>query len=155
MVTNFSIMKNSLKLDIFESFFTYLQVNNCEKICRVHWTRYCKICRVLQTKVCVARIKIYLHLFIATVMICLTWFKFIKNNLYHNYSIDRFLGFMLRCILTLNLRVHSILTMYEKNLVKVSVRENFGVVMNSFGQFHSTFIRNHSRFFMRVGYKTT
>ena len=66
-----------------------------------------------------------------------------------------FLGFMLRCICTLNLRVHSILTMYEKNLVKVSVRENFGVVMNSFGQFHSTFIRYHSRFFVRVGYVTT
>ena len=31
--------------------------------------------------------------------------------------------------------------MYEKKLVKISVRKNFGVVKNSFGQFHSTFIK--------------
>ena len=50
--------------------------------------------------------------------------------------------FMLCCIHTSNLRVHtSIFTVYEKKLVKVSVRKNFGVVKNSFGQFHSTFIK--------------
>ena len=62
--------------------------------------------------------------------------------------------FMLCCIHTSNLRVHtSIFTVYEKKLVKVSVRKNFGVIMNSFSQFHSTFIRKHSRFFVRVGHK--
>ena len=62
--------------------------------------------------------------------------------------------FMLCCIHTSNLRVHtSIFTVYEKKLVEVSVRKNFGVIMNSFSQFHSTFIRKHSRFFVRVGHK--
>ena len=62
--------------------------------------------------------------------------------------------FMLCCIHTSNLRVHtSIFTVYEKKLVEVSVRKTFGVIMNSFSQFHSTFIRKHSRFFVRVGHK--
>ena len=56
-------------------------------------------------------------------------------------------------VLYSNLMVHSILTMYEKNFVEVSVRKNFGVVINSFSQFHSTFIRKHSRFFLRIGHK--
>ena len=41
----------------------------------------------------------------------------------------------------------------KKKLVEVSVRKNIGVIMNSFSQFHSTFIRKHSRFFVRVGHK--
>ena len=41
----------------------------------------------------------------------------------------------------------------KKKLVEVSVRKNFGVIMNSFSQFHSTFIRKHSRFFLRIGHK--
>ena len=62
--------------------------------------------------------------------------------------------FMLCCIHTSNLRVHtSIFTVHEKKLVEVSVRKTFGVIMNSFSQFHSTFIRKHSRFFVRVGHK--
>ena len=41
----------------------------------------------------------------------------------------------------------------KKKLVEVSVRKDHGVIMNSFSQFHSTFIRKHSRFFVRVGHK--
>ena len=78
--------------------------------------------------------------------VCIVWtkkrLKFLDNK------------FMLCCIHTSNLRVHtSIFTVYEKKLVKVSVRKNFGVIMNSFSQFYSTFIRKHSRFFVRVGHK--
>jgi hypothetical protein len=73
----------------------------------------------------------------------------------NEYYIKSVKYFMLCCIHTSNLRIHSILTVYEKKSVEVSVRENFGVVVNSFSQFHSTFIRNHSRFFVRVGHETT
>ena len=63
---------------------------------------------------------------------------------------------LLKFYAVLNLRVqYKYFDSVWKNLVKVSVWENFCVVVNYFNQFHSTFIRNHSRFFVRVGHKTT